>query len=247
MKTKVSVCLLLSMTSIAAYAAEQPAFAVASIRPSAAPVQYEHDGRTETTPGNLTMRDVTAATCIKWAYGVQDSQISGPEWLQQEHFDVIAKADGPVADDRLKLMMQTLLANRFGLTFHRQSRELPAYALTIAKSGHKLKESVGEGKPYRQNSDMGTVAKFTTMQEFGDFISGPLQTPVVDMTGLTRRYDFAIDFTPYVQAEVEAGRKPDAVGILIAALQGDLGIKLESKKESVDVLVVDHIEKPSEN
>ena len=224
-----------------------PAFAVASIRPSSAPVQFEHDGRTEITPGTLTMRDVTVATCIKWAYGVQDSQISGPEWLQSEHFDIVAKADEAVGSERLKPMMQTLLADRFRLAFHRQSRELSAFALTVSKGGHKLKESVGKGKPYRQNSDMGTVAQATTMRELADFLSGPLKTPVVDMTGLTARYDFSIDFTPYLQADMEAGRKPDTVGILVTALQGDLGLKLESRKESVEVLMIERVEKPSEN
>ena len=97
------------------------------------PVQYEHDGKTETKPGTLTMRDVTVATCIKWAYGVQDSQIAGPEWLQSEHFDIVAKADEPVADDRMKLMMRTLLADRFGFVFHRQNKELAAFALTVGK------------------------------------------------------------------------------------------------------------------
>ena len=110
-------------------------FAVASIRPSAGDVKFEHDGKTEITPGTLTMRDVTAATCIKFAYGVQDSQISGPEWLQSEHFDILAKADSPVAEPQLKLMMQALLADRFKLSFHRQNKELSAYALTVAKGG----------------------------------------------------------------------------------------------------------------
>ena len=106
--------------------ASAQSFAVASIRPSAEDVKFEHDGKTEITPGTLTMRDVTAATCIKFAYSVQDSQISGPERLQSDHFDIIAKADAPVADgqlnnDQLKLMMQALLADRFKLAFHRQS------------------------------------------------------------------------------------------------------------------------------
>jgi len=222
-------------------------FAAASIRQSAESVQYEHDGKTETTPGNLTMRDVTVATCIKWAYGVQDSQIAGPEWLQSDHFDILAKADERVDDERLKAMMRTLLADRFQLTFHRQNKEMSAYTLMVAKGEPRLKESAADVKPSRQNSEMGTVAKATTMREFGDFLSGVLKTPVVDQTGLPARYDFAIDFTPYVQADMQAGRRPDTVGILLAALQGELGLKLESKKENVEVLVIDHVQRPSEN
>jgi len=230
-------------------AASGQTFGAASIRPSAGQVQFEHDGKTEINPGTVTMRDVTAATCIKWAYGVQDSQISGPEWLQSEHFDIVAKADEPVAAEQMKPMMQSLLAERFHLTFHRQRRELTAYAMTVAKGGHKLRESAGETKPYRENSAIGTVARATTMKEFADFISGPLRMPVVDMTGLNGRYDFALDFTPYLPGgeQVMKVEFDNTSGIIIAAMQGELGLKLESKKESVEVLVIDRVEKPSEN
>jgi uncharacterized protein (TIGR03435 family) len=249
MKARMCAAVCLSMTVVVTCFAAPPEFAVASIRPSAGQVQFEHDGKTEISPETLRMRDVTVATCIKFAYGVQDSQISGPEWLQSEHFDIVAKADGPVAEKQLKLMMQTLLAERFKLTLHRQGKELRSYALTVAKGGHKLHESVSEGPSFRQNSAIGTVAKAMTMKEFADFIAGPLQTPVADMTGLNGRYDFVLDFTAYIP-QGERVMKPDYVdnnGIIIAALQGELGLKLESKKEIVDVLVIDHVERPSEN
>lgn len=240
---------VLSSAALACVAASAQAFAVASIRPSAAEVKFEHDGKTETTPGTLRMQDVTVSTCIKWAYGVQDRQISGPEWLQSQHYDIVAKADAPATEDQMKLMLRTLLADRFKLSFHRQSKELKSYAMTVAKGGHKLHESAGDAKPSRQNSAIGTTVKATTLKEFGDFLSGPLQTPVVDMTGLSGRYDFVLDFTPYLP-DGEHVMKPDYVntnGIIIAALQGELGLKLESRKESVDVLVIEHVERPSAN
>jgi uncharacterized protein (TIGR03435 family) len=240
---------VLAGATLGCLSASAQTFAVASIRPSAAEVKFEHDGKTETTPGTLRMQDVTAATCIKWAYGVQDRQISGPEWLQSQHYDIVAKADDPATGDEMKLMLRALLADRFKLSFHRETKELKSYAMTVAKGGHKLHEAPSDAKPSRQNSAIGTTAKATTLKEFGDFLSGPLQTPVVDMTGLTGRYDFVLDFTPYLP-EGEHAMKPDYVntnGIIIAALQGELGLKLESKKELVDVLVIDHVEKPSEN
>jgi uncharacterized protein (TIGR03435 family) len=224
----------------------QSAFAVASIRPSGAAVQFEHDGKTETLPGTLRMQDVTVATCIKWAYGVQDSQIAGPKWLQSEHFDIQARADERVGDETMKLMMQTLLADRFKLSFHRENRELRAYGLTVAKGGPKLRDAVADAPSSRQNSATGTVAKATTMKEFADFISGPLQTPVVDRTGLTGRYDFAIDFTSYLPEDAETTR-PNPTAVMMAALQGELGLTLEPQKAMVEVLVVDRVEKPSEN
>ena len=231
-------------------AAAQVAFAAATIKPSAGAVQFEHDGKTETSPGSLRMRDVTVNTCIKWAYGVQDNQISGPSWLQSEHFDIVAKSDEPANNDQIKLMLQTLLADRFKLTFHRQSKELKAFVLTVAKGGAKLSPAAApDGKPFRQNTANGTIAKSITIQEFADFISGPLQMPVVDQTGLPGRYDFAIDFTPYLPDPTHNmdGTKPDTTGILMAALDGELGLKMESRKAQVEVMVVDHIEKPSEN
>jgi uncharacterized protein (TIGR03435 family) len=237
---------LLALTSLTASA---QTFSVASIRPSAGQVQFEHDGKTEITPGMVTMRDVTAATCIKFAYGVQDAQISGPDWLQSNHFDIIAKADQPVPPDQLKLMMRALLTERFKLAFHRQNKELSAYAMTIAKGGAKLKESAPDEKPSRENSAIGTVARAVTMKELADLIAGPLQMPVVDQTGLPGRYDFTLDFTPYLPGgeQVMKVTFDNNNGIIIAAMQGELGLKLESKKETVDVLMIDHVEQPSAN
>lgn len=235
--------------AVSCAAASAQSFAAASIRPSAGQVQFEHDGITEVSPGNLRMRDVTAATCIKFAYSVLDSQISGPEWLQTEHFDIIAKADGPVAPDQLKLMMQSLLGDRFGLRFHRQEKELRSYLMTVAKGGHKLHESSADTQSFRENSAVGTIARAMTMKDLADFLSGPLQTPIVDNTGLTGKYDFVLDFTAYLPDGERVMKKEfsNATGIIISAMQGELGLRLESKKESVEVLMVDHAELPSAN
>jgi uncharacterized protein (TIGR03435 family) len=249
---QVRVCLgtILILSAVCVRCADaQVAFAAATIKPSAESVKFESDGNTETSPGTLKMRDVTVNTCIKWAYRVQDSQISGPGWLRSQRYDIVAKADGPASDERMKEMMRTLLAERFKLGFHRENKELRALVMTVAKGGAKLHEAASDGKAWRQNSTNGMVAKSTTMQEFADFISGPLQMPVVDETGLTDKYDFAIDFSTYLPDEMRTmnGTKPDATGIILAALEGELGLKMESRKAPVQVMVVDHVEKPSEN
>jgi uncharacterized protein (TIGR03435 family) len=237
---------LLASVVLPQVAGAQEAFAAATIRPSAAAVKFEHDGKTETTPGMLRMQDVTVNTCIKWAYGVQDSQIAGPEWMQSEHFDITAKADHPAGEVQMKVMMQGLLAERFKLAFHRQQKELKSFALMVAKGGAKLKPAEGDGKSVMHNSANATVATSTTMKEFGDMLSGPLQTPVVDMTGLKGKYDFTLDFTNYLPDDMKTMR-PDATSVLMSALPGELGLKLEGRKEMVEVMVVDHVEKPSEN
>ena len=230
----------------AGVARAQPAFAVASIRPSAESVRFEHDGITETTAGSVHMRDVTVATCITWAYGVQHGQVSGPAWIENDHWDIQAKADEPVKDAQLKLMMRTLLADRFKLALHHEQRELRAYVLTVGKSEKKFKQADPAEVPLRTNSAMGSVVRALTMQEFADFISQPLQKPVVDKTGLPGRWDFSFDFTNYLPKR-EGEERPDFEGVLNATLQGEVGLKLESEKTLVDVMVVDHVEKPSQN
>jgi uncharacterized protein (TIGR03435 family) len=229
--------------------AQQPAFDVATIRPSSTEVKFEHDGTTETTPGTLRMQDVSVQTCIKWAYGVQDNQISGPAWIDSDKFDITAKADLPATEEQMKLMMQALLTDRFKLSFHHQSKDLKAFVLTVAKGGAKVHPAAApDAKPFRQNSANGTVVKSMTIQQFGDFISGPLQMPVVDETGLTGKYDFVLDFTPYLPDAKNMGPdRPDTASILMAAMEGELGIKMETRKTQVDVMVVDHVEKPSGN
>jgi len=192
------------------------------------------------------MRDVTVSTGIKWSYGVQQSQISGPAWIQSDHFDIDAKADEPATDAQMKLMLQALLADRFKLTFHRENREVRGYAMTVGKGGTKLHPAVGDGVMQRENSANGTVARNITLQEFADFIAGPLEAPVVNKTGLEGKYDLTLDFTSYLPPE-ERAMKPDFLNIVMAALQGELGLKLESQKVTVAVMVVDRVEKPSEN
>ncbi len=238
----IALCVLTEVLGRGAFA--QPAFAVATIRPSAKSVQFESDGRTDISPGHIRMHDVTVATCLKWAYGLQASQVVGPETVTRDRFDIEAKADDPVGIDELKSMMQGLLAERFGLKFHRENRELKGYSLVVAKGGSKVTPAAPGEPTSRINSATGTVVKAMTIQEFADFIAGPLQTPVVDKTGLPGRYDFTLDFTSYLPAG-ERAMRPDMTELIFAAVQGELGLKFEAGKTMVDVLVVDHLEKPS--
>jgi uncharacterized protein (TIGR03435 family) len=223
-------------------------FTVASIRPRAEAVPFEHDGKTEITPGRLTMRDVTVATCIKWAYGVQNSQIAGPDWIDSSsrRFDIEARADAGATAAQMKEMMKTLLAERFGLKFHHESRELTSYFLTAPKGASKLHESSPDTQPYRENTDVSTIARALSMHEFADFISQPLHMPVVDDTGLRGRYDFTLNFTAYLPND-GSDILDNGNAIIISALQGELGLKLESKKQPVEVMVVDHIDEASAN
>jgi uncharacterized protein (TIGR03435 family) len=239
---------LLTATLLATLApAQGPAFAVASIRPSAAEVKFERDGATDTTPGTLHMRDVTLVYCIEWAYKVQEKQVSGPELLRSPRYDIQAKADGPATEDEMRLMMRQLLADRFKFSFHRESRLMKANTLTQLPAGHKMHESAPGAVPHRENTAYSTIAKAMTMQEFADFLAGPMELPRVDHTGLKGRYDFVLDFRPYLPVGGPQSLD-DFLGAMQAALEGELGLKLERvNKLPVEVLVVDRLEKPSDN
>jgi len=226
-------------------ACAQMSFGVASIRPSAEAVKFEHDGETRLEPGIVRMRDVTIETCIKWAYGVQRGQVSGPGLLTSERYDITAKADDAANAVQMKLMMRALLKERFGLAFHKEKKELKSYALTVVKGGPKLKQAAADEIPYRQNSAMGSTVRATTMQEFADFLSDAGERPVVDKTGLSGRWDFAFDFTKYMTDEPKGIF--DFLAVLNPTLQGECGLKLEPEKDVVDVMVIDHVEKASAN
>ena len=145
-----SACLAFSQT-----AAAPPAFEVASVKVDTVGANQGMGrggmgrGREIVTPSpaGITMINVRLKTVIQWAYHVQPVQISGPGWLDVDRYDVVAKAAGATLEDQLRLMMQTLLADRFKLALHRESKEMPAYVITVAKSGLKIKitESTSEG------------------------------------------------------------------------------------------------------
>lgn len=247
---QLAVILCLVGATLPCMLAQQPTFAVATIRPSSAEVKFEHDGATDFLADGLRMHDVTVDACIRLAYGVQNSQILGPAWLDSDHFDIVTKTDTPTTRDQMKLMLRALLADRFGLTFHHETREMRALVLTVVDKGAKLKPAADPAAPpFRQNSANGTEARSMPIQEFADFLAQPLHMPIVNQTGLTGRYDFALDFTPYLPESGKNmdGTKPDTMGIVKAAMQDELGLKMDTRKTPVDVMVIDHVGKPSEN
>lgn len=224
----------------------QSTFDVATIRPSSAEVKFERNGKTEFAYGTLTMRDVTVSTCVQLAYGVPQPLIQGPEALKKTHYDITAKAAPDTTPQQMHLMLQSLLTDRFRLSFHREPKELRVYTLVVAKSGIRMHPSAPGGIMSHQNSATGMVAHSITMKELADYLSDPLDAPLADQTNLPGPYDFAIDFTPYVDME-RTNDHPDPVAVIRAALKGDLGLDLVQRKEQVDLLVIDHLEPPSSN
>jgi uncharacterized protein (TIGR03435 family) len=218
--------------------AQPPAFEAATIKPS-----KSQPGRsaTHTRTGMVVLTGKTLKGLICSAYDVKDFQVSGgPKWMDDDRYDVNAKAEGAATGKQLDAMLQTLLADRFQLAIHREQKVGPAYALVLVKSGLKIKPV--EGNP-GTNSKGGKGQLTVTgmpMPEFADLLARELKTPVVDFTATPGAFDFKLEWSL-------EGDANDAQSALFAALQSQLGLKLESRKLPVDLIVVDRAEKPSEN
>lgn len=231
-----------------------PAFEVASVKPDLRGKGGGMGSRREIItpePGRLTMLNVSMDTCIAWAYGVKSYQVSGPGWMEDERYDIAAKAPGAVPEKELRLMIQGLLAERFKLAFHRQPKDLPVLVLQVAKNGPKFHESKDDGDFSIQPTGKATVTiQRAAVSQLVDLLTQVLRMPILDETGLQGRYDIAVDMTSYIPEHFDhsMGPPPDMAGIVMAALPEQLGLKLESRKTMLDMLMVDHVEKtPTEN
>ena len=230
-----------------------PAFEVASVKLNAAG-SGEGRGREVVTPSpaGVTMRNVHLKSVLQWAYHLQAAQISGPGWLDDNRYDIVAKTAGETPTERQRVMMQTLLAERFKLTFHRETKEMPAYIVTVAKSGHKLKQSDSDAemdvKP-SGNGKMAAAFSHVTLAQLSEMAQSPLQGVVIDQTGLKGSYDFTLDMSPFVGGgDFRPTGIEDVVTMIIQAAKEQLGIVIEQKKAPVEILIVDHAEKvPVEN
>ncbi len=234
-------------------ATKSPVFDAASIRPAAGNTRSEF----VTSPGTFTARNQSLLFLIYWAYDTPPFQINGPTWMNENRFDVLAKSESGGDDARLRLMLQALLADRFGLKAHKEQKEMQVFAITLAKSGPKFQESTDEGPPvFDRGGPTMLTAHRVTMKDLAVQVSDPLKRPVIDETGLKGKYEIRIDVAAYMQSAGGGGdgkggggeQQIDVMSVLFNALQQQLGVKLESKKANVDLLVVDHLEKaPTDN
>jgi uncharacterized protein (TIGR03435 family) len=194
---------------------------------------------------NKTLDEIVA-----FAYGVHATQIVGaPGWAGTDKYDVngVSDVEGNPDLKQMQGMYRKLLAERFKLTFHREKKELSAYAIRAAKGGAKLTKSAGD--PNGLGSDASgdpSGMKFTdtSMEEFVLVMQlFALDKPVVDQTGLMGRYDFLLKWSPDEAQSSDLNAPPG----LFTAIQEQLGLKLEGVKAPVDVIVIDHVERPSAN
>ncbi len=255
---------LLAAISVSALFAQRPAFdqfEVATVKP--APSDASLTGRyirMQSTnrfyAKNMTLKQLVAA-----AYTLNPKQIAGgPNWIETDHFDTVAETPGqtqPNTDEQMRMLRQ-LLTDRFQLAFRRQEKEMPIYTLNVAKTGSKLKESAApaDEQPYLINTvfpdHLRLPARNATMTQFTWMLRrAVLDRPVVDRTGLTGRYDFVLEWFPdETQFGGELPLKPNPDNPepdLFGAVQEQLGLRLESTRGPAEVLVIDRVERPSEN
>jgi uncharacterized protein (TIGR03435 family) len=261
-----------------------PSFEVASIKPN-----RSGENRTNIMfpSGRFATTNAGIKRLIAFAYNVRDFQVSGgPSWADSEKYDIDAKVEDSLAGsleklpieqqaDQIRLMVQSLLADRFKLRVSHTTKVLPVYALVIAKRGPKLKEAKpgdtypngikgpdGVARPgmMRMIGRSDLTGQGVSMEILARQLAFLLGLTVLDQTGLKGNYDFALQWTPEQKTAVmfkgaedgnpgPANAPPvDSSGpSLFTAIQEQLGLKLESTKGPVDIIVIDHIERPSEN
>ena len=223
-----------------------PQFDAASVKTSADAKNQEP--RIDVSPTTLSMRNVTVTYLIQWAYHASLWQISGPDWMDSLRYDVIAKAKDPVSADEMRRMLQTLLAERFKLVLHRETKQLSVLELFETKAGHKLKKAKGDGPSQFSKGATGASFRHVTLAEFADRLSRDARMPVLDQTGLAGYYDFFIDPRSYNPPQRPDGQRPDVLEMMQVLLPEQLGLRLELHKASVELLVIDNLQKsPGEN
>lgn len=238
-----------------AFAQERPAFEVASVRAVKPGTQAEPT--VEPSPGGLTIRSKNLIGLLMWAYQIHEAnQISGPDWILTQDFDITAKAAGPVSTDQLRLMLQTLLEERFKLELHREQKIVSLYSLVVDKNGAKMHEVQEEP---RNGASIGLADGVVTFQMVNhisqlaqmlpSFLDG---RPVEDKTGLTGVYEFTLN----VELDADQMKRMPQSGMAFTGFGYTsgifdaverLGLKLESTKGPVEFLVIDHVEKPDAN
>jgi uncharacterized protein (TIGR03435 family) len=297
--------------ALTASAQTNPTFDVASIKPAATPqaggrgmVMFGKRGGPGTDdPGRITWNQASLMTLLMAAYDVRRYQVNGPDWLDTERYDIVATVPAGSTKEQVNVMLQNLLADRWGVALHHDSKVFQVDEMVVAKGGSKLKETdidpntpqspppagppPAPGPPKLDKNGfpqlgapglimmmtMGPsgpnarmVAKAQTTSQLASNIGNQLNRPVVDKTGLTGKYDFTLEYAPEPGSfpappgmmgrgpgpppgdpQTPVAIEPSSVN-LVGALQQQLGLKLQSSKAPLDVIVIDRANKvPTEN
>jgi uncharacterized protein (TIGR03435 family) len=270
---------ILAVGGLFAQSAAVPlSFEVASIKLSSPDAR--NSSLTLKPPNGMQVSNVPLRMLITFAYNIRDFQLSGgPAWIGTERYDILAKAERSassenVPDDPRKMTdeqrmktqeemrerVRTLLAERFHLTIHRETREAPVYALVVAKGGPKLQavQESADGQVGLRGGRGQLNGMAAQIPMLANLLSNQLGRPVIDKTELKGKYDFKLEWAPDPSQGGEPGRLPPGVEVsptssdpdgpsIFTALQEQLGLRLESQKGPVETIVIDRVEKATEN
>jgi uncharacterized protein (TIGR03435 family) len=260
-----------------------PEFEVASVKPAApqdagpgppvpagiAELRAFRGGPGSPDPGRIDYSGVTLKMLLARAYDLRAEQIYGPGWIDKERYTVAAKLPPGTDAEQLRLMLQGLLADRFRVRLHRESKEMTVYRLTVAKNGPKLNPAEKEPE-YKDEAERNAAMqaggkealaemtrkyatagitrwfglKSATIQKFAETLSNKLDHPVKDMTQLEGSYSFYLE---WAERAPSVGLDEPSGPSIFSAIQEQLGLRLEAGKEPVELLVIDGAERPSEN
>jgi uncharacterized protein (TIGR03435 family) len=241
----------------------QPGFEAVSIRPgdSSTGARAIHGGPGSSDPGFVTMRNIDLSSLVELAYGLRHYQVSAPDWLSSTRVDISARVPQGINVDQYRRMLQDMLAERFHLAVHHDSREMRIYDLTVAKDGPKIRQSPNQSStadglqppPLRSSPPPGYHGAVAirnppplSMPRLAALLSGFLDAPVDDATGLPG--DYEIVFRGMVGATPTEPTADSASLSIFDALPKQLGLRLTPRKSQVDVLVVDRMDKsPTQN
>ncbi len=231
--------------------APPPAFDAASVKPSPPVPQGQGGGSNmKADPGRLTCTNVPLKRYVMTAWALKDYQITTPEWMNDERYDMTATMPAGTPPHEVLQMLQGVLINRFKLVTHRETKELPVYALIVEKNGMKLKPAEGFGSSISSSPKGTTMHANTTMKGFAATLSNFVGRPVVDMTGLAGGFNINLEWAPdrmRSNPSGDEGRATDPGPTIYTALH-EIGLKLEARKAPIEMLVVDRAEKvPVEN
>lgn len=244
--------LVLAGTAISVTCAQSPAFEVASVK-----INRSGDrglARPDLKNGTLTARNVSMRMLLRAAYDLSESRITGPDWLDSDRYDLVAKSPQGVPDSEMMLMLQTLLKDRFHVAVHPETKEMPVFDMVVAKGGLKM-PPFDPAHPAPPRGPAGGAMDFSAISSDGVVTMSQLALrfavsagrPVLDKTGVEGRYGYFLMYTP-VPAQSADGRAGSGAPDFFTAVEQELGLKLEPKKESIEVLIVDHAERiPTEN
>jgi uncharacterized protein (TIGR03435 family) len=235
-----------------------PAFEAASIKPGS---PGRAGGGLNLFPARIRIVNASLKFCVQVAWNVKDFQVSGATgWMDGDRYDIDAVAASPFKEGEYRTMLQALMADRFGLVIHRETQDKAGYALVAGRNGPKLPPPV-EGPDIlfgrTPSGDITLKATSASMNQLAGVLSSTLGATVVDRTGIEGRFDVSLQYTPdpatqplMTKSGVPVPPPPsDAASgpSIFSALQGTLGLKLEARKVPVEVIVIDHANRPSDN